>query len=206
MLDSTEFGYGGFTFNWGDHVCAFFDDHMQQMEVLAPFVSVGIQLGQRCAWIAPEPSCNALRRALAEMGGDLATLEASGQLLIMPDPEFYLHEGVFEPDRTMDLVRALLGDSQRQGYPAMRMCNDVSWLGGGRVDAELWEEFELTLTEAITNLPLCLVCAYDRRQVSGSILVAAIRTHPVMVVGTNFRANPFYEPGPAGFGGVREVI
>jgi hypothetical protein len=55
-------------------------------------------------------------------------------------------------------------------------------------------------------MPLCLVCAYDRRQVSGAIVVAAIRTHPAMIVGTNFRANPFYEPAEAGLSGSREVM
>jgi hypothetical protein len=140
------------------------------------------------------------------MGGDVLTLEASGQLLILSEPGFYLYQGIFEPERTMDLLRALLSDSQRQGYAAMRIANDVSWTGSERVDPDLWQEFESRLTEEVAGLPLCLVCQYDRRQVPGSIVVAAIRTHPAVILGTSFRENPFYEPARAGGAGSREVV
>jgi hypothetical protein len=206
VLNPTEFGYSDFAFNWGDHICAIFDNHAQQMEVMAPFVSAGIQLEQRCVWVASKPSGDALRQALHDMGGDVLTLEASGQLLILSEPGFYLYEGVFEPERTMDLLRTLLDDNQRQGYPLMRICNDVSWLGTERVDAELWEEFELNVTVGVANMPLCIVCTYDRRQVSGSIIVAALRTHPAVILGTIFRSNPFYVPAGAGLSDSREVI
>ncbi len=206
MPNQTDFGYGDFVFSWGDHICAIFDDHAQQMEVMAPYMSVGIRLEQRCVWVASQPSADALRQALHDMGGDVVTLEASGQLLVLPETGFYLHEGVFEPERTMDLLRTLVADNLRHGYPTMRICNDVSWLGTERVDPELWEEFELTVTEGVTNMPLCIVCTYDRRQVSGSILVAAMRTHPAVILGTMFRSNPFYEPSGAGLSGSREVM
>jgi hypothetical protein len=206
MLNPTDFGYGSFAFNWGDHICAIFDDHVQQMEVMGPFASAGIQLGQRCVWVSSSPSADALRQSLHDMGGDVLTLEASGQLLILSEPGFYLYEGIFEPERTMDLLRALLSDNQRQGYAAMRIANDVSWTGSERVDPDLWQEFESRLTEEVAGLPLCLVCQYDRRQVPGSIVVAAMRTHPAVILGTSFRQNPFYEPVKADRSGSREVI
>jgi len=206
MLSPTDFGYGSFVFNWGDHICAIFDDHAQQMEVMAPYLSAGIQLGQRCVWTSSLPAADALRQSLHGMGGDVITLEASGQLLILSEPGFYLYQGIFEPERTMDLLRALLSDSQRQGYTAMRIANDVSWTGSERVDPELWQEFESRLTQEVAELPLCLVCQYDRRQVPGSILVVAMRTHPAVILGTTFRQNPFYEPAAAQGPRSREVM
>jgi len=206
MLNPTDFGYGSFAFNWGDHICAIFDDHAQQMEVMGPFVSAGIQLEQRCVWVSSPPSADALRQSLHDMGGDVLTLEASGQLLILSEPGFYLYEGIFEPERTMDLLRALLNDNQRQGYAAMRIANDVSWTGSERVDPDLWQEFESRLTEEVAGLPLCLVCQYDRRRIPGSIMVAAMRTHPAVILGTSFRLNPFYEPARADRSGSREVV
>jgi hypothetical protein len=62
------------------------------------------------------------------------------------------------------------------------------------------------MTEAVATMPICIVCTYDRRQVSGSIVVAAMRTHPAVILGTTFRANPFYEPAGAGMSGARDVI
>jgi hypothetical protein len=190
----TDFGYAGFSFAWGDHICAIFESRMQQMEIMGAFVATGIRAEQRCAWVSPEDSAASLRETLGNMGGDLATLEASGQLLIISEVGFYLKGGVFEPDRTLDLLRTLLDDNRREGYSAMRFANDISWLSEGRVDLESWESFENAITQEISSLPLTVVCQYDRRQVSGDIVVMAMRTHPTVILGDTFRRNPFYLP------------
>jgi hypothetical protein len=206
VLSSTEFGYGGYAFSWGDHICAIFDSHVQQMEVMAPFVAAGLRAEQRCAWIAPGDSTEALRQALGDMGGDLPTLEASGQLLLLSEVDFYLREGVFDPDRTLDLLQALLENNQREGYPTMRLATDVSWLCCGRIEAQAWENFESRLTEQVSERPMVMVCQYDRRQVTGDMIVAALRTHPAVILGDTFRSNPFYQPAATGAPGVGEIL
>lgn len=192
MTDPTDFGYGGFKFTWGDHICAIFADRQQQMEVMGPFVSAGIRAGQRCLWVAPPESAAALRQWLSDAGGDLPSLEASGQLLLIEAVEFYLQDGIFEPDRTLDLVHTVLEDSRSEGYSTIRVAADVSWLGEGRVDAARWEDYEARLTHAVSPLPLVVVCQYDQRQVSGELLVTALHTHPSVILGDRFRQNPFY--------------
>ncbi len=206
MPEPTDFGYGNFRFLWGDHICAIFDDHAQQMEIMSSFIAAGLQGGQRCLWVSPRESAEALRVALREIGADLATLEASGQLLIISEVEFYLQDGIFEPERTLDLLRTLLQDNQREGYATMRVASDVSWLREGRPDPELWESFEARLTREVAGLPLVMVCQYARRQVSGSLLVAALRTHPAVILGDTFRQNPFYLDSLLGMLGPQEVV
>ena len=56
-LHPNTFGYSDLRFNWGDHICAFFDDHLQQMEVMVPYIATGLQAKQRCVW--PGPRCRA---------------------------------------------------------------------------------------------------------------------------------------------------
>ncbi len=194
MPGATEFGYADFSFAWGDHICAIFDTRVQQMEIMGAFVATGIRAEQRCVWVSPEDSAASLREALGDMGGDLPTLEASGQLVIISQIEFYLEGGVFDPDRTLRLLRTLLDDNRREGYSAMRFANDVSWLSEGRIDLESWESFENTMTQEIPSFPVTVVCQYDRRQVSGDIVVMALRTHPTVILGDTFRRNPFYVP------------
>ncbi len=206
MDGPTEFGYGSFRFNWGDHICAIFDTRAQQMEVMGPFVATGLRMEQRCVWIGPEESAAALRETLADAGGDLATLEASSQLLIISEISFYLRDGVFEPGRTMDLLGALLQDNQREGYATMRIANDVSWLGGDRIDPRAWETFEGRLTHELSSLPAVMVCQYDRHQVSGDMIVTALQTHPTVILGDVFRQNPFFAPTPIGPTDTREIL
>jgi hypothetical protein len=198
MANGTEFGYDDFGFSWGDHICAIFDWPWQQMEVMGGFVLQGLRAEQRCVWISSEPSVRRLRAALGSAGGDLQTLEASGQLIAVPDVDFYLQDGLFEPSRTMDLLRALMDDGKRIGYDTMRITTDLSWMNGGRIDPNVWEEFEHELTHQVANVPAVLVCQFDRRQVSGSVVVAAFRTHPIVILGDEIHVNPFYSAGAAG--------
>jgi hypothetical protein len=78
------------------------------------------------------------------------------------------------------------------------MATDVSWLREHRLDPDAWEEFEGKVTQEIAGLPVVMVCQYDRRQVSGSIVVAAFRTHPIVVLGDTIHENPFYAAREAG--------
>ncbi len=197
MPDPTDFGYSGFSFAWGDHICAIFESRVQQMEIMGAFIATGIRAEQRCVWVSPGESAAGLRQTLADMGGDLATLEASNQLLVLSELDFYLQGGVFEPDRTLDLLAALAKDNEREGYRTMRVANDVSWLTAGRVDVRLWEDFEGRLTQEVAGLPLVMVCQYDHRQLSGEMIVTAMRTHPGVILGDTFRRNPFYLPAGA---------
>ena len=204
--DPTAFGWGDFSFSWGDHICAIFDSHAQQMEIMGGFIGTGLRATQRCVWVAPEESANALREALADIGGDLPTLESSSQLLIISEVEFYLRDGIFEPSRIMDLLKALLDDNRREGYDTMRVASDVSWLRGDYPDLELWERFEARLTREIANLPLVMVCQYGWRQIPGSLLVTALRTHPTVILGDTFRQNPFYISEPVGTSGPQDIL
>jgi hypothetical protein len=201
-----DFGYGGFSFSWGDHICGIFDSHAQQMEIMGAFISTGLAAEQRCVWISPPPAADALRLMLADMGGDLATLEASSQLLILDQVEFYLRGGVFDPEHTVSLITSLLQDNRREGYATMRFANDVSWLSQEAVDPTAWEIFESRLTHEISSLPMVMVCQYNRHQVSGDMIVTALETHPTILLGDRFRRNPFFSPVPIGPTDSREIM
>ena len=206
MLEPTEFGYGGFSFQWGDHICGIFDSHAQQMDIMSGFIGTGIRAEQRCIWVSPAPAAEALRNALAQMGGDLPTLEASSQLLVLDQVDFYLRGGVFDPERTIDLIHSLLEDNEREGYLTMRLANDVSWLSKEAVDPTAWEIFESRLTHEVSPLPMVVVCQYNRHQVSGDMLVTALETHPTVLFGEHFRQNPFFSPVPIGPTDSREIM
>lgn len=192
MIGDNEFGYGGFTFSWGDHICAIFENHEQQMRVMIPFFATGLRAGHRCLWIGPADSAGKLRDGLMSIGADLPTLEASGQLVVISDLAFYLSGGVFEAERTLALLRILLDDARREGYAVTRAAGDLSWLGTRPLDPGLWEAYEARMTREIACLPMVVVCQYNARQLGGVILVKALQTHPIVIIGDTIHQNPFY--------------
>jgi hypothetical protein len=197
MVDPTAFGYGDLKFSWGDHICTIFENREQQMEVMVPFVTQGLVAGQRCVWASPKPAAELLRCRLAEVGADLPTLEASGQLLIISDMDYYLADGVFVPDRTLKLARTLYEDSIRDRYTGIRAAGDCSWAADDPVDPELWETYEREFGEEMAGKSAVVVCQYDKRRFSGTHLVAALRTHPIVILGKRVCRNPFFSTGDA---------
>ena len=194
MVDPTAFGCADLSFSWGDHICTVYEDYDQQMTVMLPFMSQGLQAGQRCVWVSSPASAQRFREALAGIGSDRLTLEASGQLVIVDEIGFYVHDGLFRPDRTLALGRALLLDGQRQGYPTMRIAAEASWLPDYRVDVGTWEGYELAVTQRIETAPVVAVCQYPARRLSGEAILAALRTHPIVIMGETVYQNPFFSP------------
>ncbi len=191
--DPTAFGGSDFHFSWGDHICAIFDDPDQQMTVMVPFIAQGLRAAQRCVWIAAPEGADRFRRALAYIGGDLPTLEASGQLIIISDIDFYLHDGLFDPDRTLELGLALLEDGRRDGWRAMRLTGEVSFLRDRPMDIGLWESYEEEITWRIADAPLVAVCQYDRRTLPPSLIAHALRIHPIVILGESICQSPAFE-------------
>jgi hypothetical protein len=204
--DPTAFGWGDFSFSWGEHVCAVFENPEQQMAVMVPFVTHGLRAGQRCVWVSPSASASRFRRALLRCGADLPTLEASGQLIIISDVEFYLRDGLFDPDRTLELGLALLEDGQRCGWTAMRVAGEASFLRTGLIDVALWERYEEQVTRCVAGAALVAVCQYDRRRVPSSFIAAALRTHPVVILGETICHSPFFAADVPSVAGRRDLL
>lgn len=193
-VDPTLFGYADHRFSWGEHICGIYDDPQQQVEVVVPFLTQGLRAGQRCVWASNASAAERVRQGLVKGGCDLPTLEASGQLVILTDVEFYLKDGLFVPERTLALAAALLEDGQRHGYHEMRIAGDPSWLQEGALDFEAWEAYEHEATRRISELPVVVLCQYDRRRFPGSHIVTALLTHPVVILGDNLCRNPYFVP------------
>jgi hypothetical protein len=205
MTDPMAFGYGDLRFSWGDHICTIFQNREQQMAVMVPFMAHGLAVGQRCVWASPKTAAEEFRRALTGAGGDVPSLEASGQLLIIPDVDYYLQGGIFEPERTLQLAQTLYEDSMREGYSGIRATGDVSWLTGEPVDLDLWERYEHEFTARSEGKAVVTVCQYDQRRFSGGFVVAALHTHPIVILGETVCRNPFLTSPPEEFEDRREV-
>jgi len=152
----------------------------------------GLRAAQRCVWVAPPAGAERFRRALAGAGADLPTLEASGQLIIIPDVHFYLQDGLFLPERTIELGRALLEDGRRQGWSAMRLAGEASFLRDRTIDVRLWESYEEQVTEYFAGAPLVAVCQYNHCGLPGALVDSALRSHPIVILGDKFYESPFF--------------
>jgi hypothetical protein len=178
----------------GMHICTFFRTAEERYRVLMPFIREGLEQGDRAFHIIdPSLRCDHTHR-IAEAGVDTARAEVEGQLEIIGWDEAYLRGGSFNPSEMLSLLPVLLNKGRARGFPVTRFIADVAWVlnNPGAVDRML--DYECRVNLALPKAGDIVICSYDLDTVDASMVVAAMRTHPIVLIGGIVQHNPFYVP------------
>ena len=173
------------------HICAFFHSLDEEYQVLLPFIQEGFSRGERIFYIVdPELRAHHLAR-LSGAGIDVATAQASGQLVMLDWSQTYLSTGRFDRDNTMTQFAGARADGRTQGYPRTRFVAHMEWALKGSLDQ--LADYEMTSNFAPLDGDVA-ICTYQLEQWGGRLLVSALRSHPLVILGGLLHENPFYAP------------
>ena len=178
----------------GMHICTFFRTAEERYRVLMPFIREGLEQGDRAFHIIDPSLRGDHTRRIAETGIDTARAEVEGQLEIIGWDEAYLRGGSFNPSEMLSLLPVLLNKGRTRGFPITRFIADVAWVlnNPGAVDRML--DYECRVNLALPKAGDVVICSYDLDAVDASMVVAAMRTHPIVLIGGIVQRNPFYVP------------
>lgn len=147
---------------WGTHVCHFYENSSEALEVAVPFVSSGLRLGEACIWVCSSredvvSACHALESVVP----DLADRLERGQIHIVSYDEWYVDgSGRFDSDRVLRQWHERLRSAVSQGFRGLRAVGDASWLDESRWP--LFSVYEARLYGAVGHDPLIALCMYPR--------------------------------------------
>jgi hypothetical protein len=178
----------------GMHICTFFRTAEERYRVLMPFIREGMEQGDRAFHIIdPSLRCEHTQR-IAATGVDTARAEVEGQLEIIGWDEAYLRGGSFNQNEMLSLLPVLLNNGRTRGFPVTRFIADVAWVlnSPGALDRML--DYECRVNLALPKAGDIVICSYDLDTVDASMVVAAMRTHPIVLIGGIVQRNPFYVP------------
>jgi hypothetical protein len=177
----------------GMHICTFFRTAEDRYRVLMPFIREGMEQGDRAFHIVDPSLRSKHTQRIAEAGIDTARAEVEGQLEIIGWDEAYLRGGSFSQSAMLTLLPVLLNKGRTRGFPITRFIADVAWvLNEGAVDSLL--DYECRVNLALPKAGDIVICAYDLDTVDAAMVVAAMRTHPIVLIGGIVQHNPFYVP------------
>ena len=190
--------------NVGAHVCAMHESPDAVLGVLAKTFAAGLQRGERCVLVAPEPSAREVRRLLAEDGIDVQGAEGGG-LIFMTDRDPLLANGgtEFDPDHLIDAIKGLFVATVEAGYSGLRLSADVPWLTRDVPGGERAMEFESKADELVNvpGVPLLAICQYRLADLDPEDSLAILERHPLTLVGGRVHQNKDYRstdgPPPA---------
>jgi PAS domain-containing protein len=176
-----------------DHLCLIYESQEEWRAAVVPFISIGLKHGEKCIYVVDTSTADEIRKHLAELGVDVASAEKSGQLSILHETEAYTREGSFDPDRMIALLISETEKAIAEGYPALRVTGEMTWVLHGQPGSERLLEYEAKLNrDLFPKYPCLAICQYDRWKFDPEVIKGVIMTHPLLVRDDRIYRNFYY--------------
>jgi hypothetical protein len=176
------------------HICAFFNSTDEEHRVLSSFIKDGFERGDKAFHLVdPELREEHLTR-LAEAGINVQEAIDAGQLEVRPWQDGPLHGDRFDQDTWLVSFEQMLQSGPAAGYPQTRFLAHMEWALVDLPGVEDLIEFETKVNYVVPKYEDIVICAYDLAKFGASVVMDALRTHPVVIVGGLLQENPFFVP------------
>jgi hypothetical protein len=160
----------------GSHLCQFYQDRADCLEIAGRFLRAGLQRGEKCVWVLPQwltpAEARASLRAPARTGG----LPAEALVELMTGAEWYLsRRGTPKP--WSDILAAWLEREEgalAAGFRALRLAGDTTGLPD---DWDGFLEYERKIDQALSARRITALCTYPLKAGPRSRLGEAAATH-----------------------------
>jgi hypothetical protein len=118
----------------------------------------------------------------------------SGQLEVRLWEDAYLHGGRFDQDAMLALIEEQLQSGAVAGSARIRLLAHMEWSLLDRPGVDDLLEYETRLNYVVPKYDDPVICTYDLSRFGSSVVMDALRTHPVVIIGGLLQENPFFVP------------
>lgn len=172
----------------GAHACSFFQDERQQWSLALALVAASAENDAKCLILAEGAAIPRVQEMARDAGH--AHGPSRGGLSITTPIQVFGPEPLCI-DRWLERWKELVCEATAEGYASLCAIADMNC---AFAQVSQLPEYEARLNELFAELPLAMLCQYDRRRYSEDLLLDALRTHPVVFVGDQPHENPYYLP------------
>jgi hypothetical protein len=186
--------FAGGTLGRQRHICAFFNSADEEHMVLRSFFKDGIDRGEKAFHLVDPNLREEHLKGLAEAGINVQHAMATGQLEVRPWQEAYLRGDRFDQSAMLALLEEMLQSGAAAGYPLTRFLAHMEWALLDKPGVDDLVEYETRVNQVLLNYEDPVICRYDLSKFGASVVMDAMRTHPVVIVGGLLHENPFFVP------------
>ncbi len=183
--DRVDLGFGGLSASIGDHIGHLYQTREEWRTLLLGFLAAGLQTrDNKCVYFTNGGETRQeIEDGLADAGVDVATMKASGQLV--------LGEASPTPEEMKDRLNQALAEVPGR-FRLVRWGGDMTWTLGKVATSETLMEWE-TMCNVIESPQAVFLCQYDLHRFVGSVIIDALRSHPLSIVGSTIHQNQYYQ-------------
>jgi signal transduction histidine kinase/CheY-like chemotaxis protein len=177
----------------GDHCCHIFDKPEDQLRLLVPYFALGLERGERGAFVGADGVLEPLRAGLKDAGVDVDGETRKGRLVLTSDRAF-LQDGRFDSDRMLDFIQRVYDDTLAAGFTGLRAAGDVAWEVGPEKDFRDVIYYENLLDIFSLGKKMLVICQYSREGCPPDILRGILGTHKLAALDESVGPNIHYVP------------
>lgn len=178
----------------GDHASFIYSGDQDYRAVVVPFVRAGLEQRQRVVYVHDMRTPHTLSTILSEGGIDVDRAQATGQLVLVPAKQVYTRGAGFSFDSVLDKMHAMTAMALADGWSALRMTTEMSWILRQTQGAERLLEQAGRLGAFFRESAALGLNQFERTQFPAEVLLDVLLTHPVAVLGTEAVQNFYYTP------------
>ncbi len=174
----------------GDHACVTFSDPDERLDIVAAFVSDGLDRGDQVVCFTDTVPPDVLSGQFTERGVELSEPLRKGQLRLLTSDETWLMDGNVSARRMLDLICDQIAEAAAGDYPGLRVTADMHWVTRPLVGVEQLLTFEREVAGLFSDGRLTAICEYDRNSFDPVTLAFAAEAHARTVAATSYCEDP----------------
>lgn len=158
------------------HACWGFDERGEFIDAALEFLTDGLRLGQRIAYIGNEPVAE--QRERLDALGDVGQMIDRGDLLLFELSDLYRVGEPVEADRQLAIYSAATDAALADGFAGLRVAAQVTDLV---TEPETWDahvRWESTADRVFSTKSLSALCGYQRSALPPQLLTDLAAIHP----------------------------
>lgn len=168
------------TVPWGTHLCQFYENKNDLIEIQVPFFKAGLENNEYCIWTTAEPlgpdsAIEALRAGIPDFDQYLQ----SGQIEIISQDRWFLEGGVFGRERVDDGWNRRFDRLLRNGYDGLRLCSTVARLP--RSQENSITRYENEVDGFVANNRMLAICTYNLDRNAAEVIEIVGNHHAALV-------------------------
>lgn len=183
----------------GAHICHIYESESERSSAIREFLGNGLRLGERTYYIGEMPEQRLAEELLGYQDISFQKAKESGSFVSEPTQDFYMKDGIFDPNRISQQWRTLVRDSLSEGYPGIRIVGELlpEWAELGGCTTLLMYESRVN-AEFPASAPVRVICQYDVRCYDARTIMGLLKAHPMILAAGRVYANPLYIPMDTG--------
>jgi hypothetical protein len=169
---------------WGSHVCQFYRTKEEMLGTVVPYFKAGVENNEYCLWVTSEfVTREEALKAMENAIPGFSVYVTKGQMQIFLHTDWYLKDGKFDSQRTLDLAMEKYNKAFSLGFAGMRASGNLHWIH----NTENWDDltfYEAELNKVIGATNVLAICTYSLEQCSEAQVSDVIKNHQ-FVLGEN---------------------